>query len=65
MPNQCRECDAERPHCHGTLIHHPGQPTHCTEPGCSHPEALMHSLSIDCEAVGCDCGERGGGRLAV
>ena len=37
----------------------------CTDPDCAHPEVLMHSLSIDCEAIGCDCGERGSHRLAV
>ena len=54
---QCRECLAGRPHCHGTLIHHHGQKTQCTDPECNHPEVLLHSLAVDCEAVGCPCGE--------
>lgn len=61
----CRECVAGRPHCHGTLIHHWHQQSQCTDPECSHPEVLLHSLSVDCDAIGCDCGERGGHRLAV
>lgn len=61
----CRECLAGRPHCHGTLIHHGGQSPHCTEPGCGHPEVLLHSLTVDCEAIGCDCGERGGYWVAI
>lgn len=69
MGNECRECLAGRPHCHGTLIHHWGQPPQCTEPDCDHPEVLLHSLSIDCRAVGCPCGQEGhdreGGLRAV
>jgi hypothetical protein len=65
MGNECRECLAGRPHCHGTLIQHWGHGTHCTEPGCSHPEILLHALSIDCEAIGCECGQRGAHRLAI
>lgn len=64
VANGCRECRAGRPHCHGTLIHHWGQQSQCTDPDCSHPEVLMHALSVDCDAIGCDCGERGGHRLA-
>jgi hypothetical protein len=63
MGNDCRECLAGRPHCHGTLIHHWGQPVQCTEPGCDHPEVLLHALRIDCEAVGCDCGRECDSRL--
>lgn len=65
MGNECRECLAGRPHCHGTLIHHAGQSPQCTEPGCSHPEILLHSLTVDCEAIGCECGERGGYWVAI
>jgi hypothetical protein len=63
--SKCRECRAGRPHCHGTLIHHWGEQSHCTEADCRQPELLLHSLSIDCDAIGCECGERGGRRLAV
>jgi hypothetical protein len=62
---QCRECVAGRPHCHGTLIHHWGQPAQCTDPDCTHPEVLLHSLTVDCEAIGCACGEHGAHRLAM
>ena len=58
MGADCRECLAGRPHCHGTLIRHPGQHWQCTETDCNHPEVLMHSLSIECEAIGCECGAR-------
>ena len=59
------EPGAGRPHCHGTLIHHWGQQAQCTDSDCTHPEVLLHSLSVDCDAIGCDCGERGSHRLAV
>jgi len=65
MGNDCRECLAGRPHCHGTLIRHPGQHPQCTEPECWHPEVLLHTLSVDCDAVGCDCRERDDHRLAI
>lgn len=61
----CRECLAGWPHCHGTLIHHWGQRSQCTDPDCDNPEVLLHSLSVDCDAIGCDCGARGGHRLVV
>lgn len=54
MGDECRECAASRPHCHGTLIQHPGHHWQCTEPGCEHPEVLMHALMVDCAAIGCD-----------
>lgn len=53
--NGCRDCMAERLHCHGTLIEHWGQRPDCTEPDCSSPEVLLHALTIDCEAIGCGC----------
>jgi hypothetical protein len=67
--NGCRECLAGRQHCHGTLIHHGGrhggrQPQ-CTDPDCTHPEVLLHSLSVDCAATGCDCDEDRGHHVAV
>lgn len=65
MGNDCRQCVAGQAHCHGTLIHHWGQPPQCTEPGCIHPEVLLHSLRIDCESVGCDCGQHQNGLRRV
>jgi len=62
---QCRECAAGRPHCHGTLIHHLGQKPQCTDPDCSHPEVLLHSLIVDCDAIGCLCGEHWHHQLAL
>lgn len=53
----CRQCVAEQMHCHGTLVQHWGQPAHCTEPDCDFPEAILHSLAIDCDAIGCPCDE--------
>ena len=55
MGNDCRECTAERPHCHGTLVRHHDRHVQCTEPGCAHPEMLLHSFAVDCEAIGCEC----------
>ncbi len=65
MGNDCRECLAGLPHCHGTLIRHPGQHMQCTEPDCAHPEGLLHSLSIDCGAIGCECLEHDDQMVAV
>lgn len=67
MDAECRECRAGRPHCHGTLIRHHGRSTgvDCTEPGCDHPEVLLHTFTIDCEALGCDCAEPSEQRWAV
>lgn len=65
MGNGCRECLAARPHCHGTLIRHSTQQWQCTDTDCSHPELLLHSLTIDCDAVGCDCQEDSRDRFAV
>jgi hypothetical protein len=56
MSIQCRECRAGLDHCHGTVIHHARYRIECTEDGCETPEAL-HVFRIDCEAVGCRCGE--------
>lgn len=54
---ECRDCRAGRVHCHGTLIrHHAGRPQ-CTEPGCEHAELFLHVLTIDCDAIGCDCSD--------
>lgn len=61
----CRECREGRPHCHGTLVRHPGQHWQCTEPDCAHPEILLHSLRIDCEALGCRCAEPAQSRSAI
>ena len=61
----CRDCAAGRAHCHGTLICHPGLFRECTEPECGHPEALLHSLTVDCDALGCECGVPRAGRLAM
>lgn len=56
MSGNCRDCaaDADRGHCHGTLIVHLGQRPECTEPDCDTPDTA-HSLHIDCYAVACGC----------
>ncbi|MEI7913316.1 MAG: hypothetical protein WCH82_01075 [Mycobacteriaceae bacterium] len=64
MGNACRHCAAGLPHCHGTLIHHPTGQRQCTEPDCAHPEVVLHSLTVDCDALGCQCAE-GDGELAA
>lgn len=61
----CRECRLGRPHCHGTLIRHSDRHANCTDDACAHPEVLLHTLTIDCEAVGCRCGEPEARRAAV
>jgi len=65
MDSQCRECLADSPHCHGTLVRHPGHRGQCTDPDCTHPEVLLHSLIVDCEAIGCECAGAQGRREAV
>lgn len=62
--DDCRECRAGRPHCHGTLVRHPGRYFECTDPDCGHPEVLLHTLSIDCQALGCECAESAASRAA-
>jgi len=54
MSSGCRECLAGLEHCHGTVIHHAWYGTECTEDGCVTPE-VVHTFSVDCDAVGCTC----------
>jgi hypothetical protein len=54
---QCRDCRAGWEHCHGTVIHHAQRRSECTEDDCDSPDRVPHTFSIDCEAVGCRCGE--------
>lgn len=65
MGTICRECAADLAHCHGTLIRHPGHRAECTEDGCAAPELFLHSLVVDCDAVGCDCFQQTEERMAV
>jgi hypothetical protein len=62
MSFQCRECRTGLEHCHGTVIHHVRFRVECTEDGCATPE-ILHSFSIDCEAIGCECGQVAGGAV--
>ena len=69
MEKACRECAAGTPHCHGTLIRHSTAHLQCTEPHCAHPEVLLHSLTVDCDALGfqcagCRCVEWDGGHFS-
>jgi hypothetical protein len=57
MDGDCRECRAGLDHCHGTLIIHAQRRTECTEDSCDVPEIIAHALRIDCDAVGCACGQ--------
>jgi hypothetical protein len=57
MSFDCRECRAGLEHCHGTIIYHPRRRSECTEDGCQSPVGVPHAFRIDCEAVGCRCGE--------
>jgi len=56
-PMGCRDCRAGWEQCHGTVIHHSGHRSECTEDDCPSPDGLPHYFSIDCEAVGCTCGQ--------
>jgi hypothetical protein len=55
MSSVCRECRDGLEHCHGTVVHHAVSGIECTE-DCGAPDSL-HTFRIDCEAVGCTCGE--------
>ena len=54
MSSECRDCLAGLEHCHGTVIHHAGYRSECTEEGCLTAE-VVHALRIDCDAIGCTC----------
>ena len=61
MSADCRDCRAGLAHCHGTIIRHSqgrfwGR-SECTEPDCDSPELLPHAFVVDCDAIGCECGE--------
>ena len=56
MSIQCRYCLAGLEHCHGTVIHHVRYRSECTDDGCTTPESA-HTFSVDCESVGCSCGQ--------
>lgn len=57
MDNGCRDCRAGLEHCHGTIIRHALHRSECTEPDCAAPDLTPHAFVVDCEAVGCGCGE--------
>ncbi|AQT82178.1 hypothetical protein B1R94_27410 [Mycolicibacterium litorale] len=65
MALSCRECTAGLAHCHGTLIRHWRHGAECTEEGCESSEVVLHTLTIDCDMVGCDCSQQTVSRLAV
>lgn len=44
-------------YCHGTLIVHALLRSDCTEDGCTTPELMAHTFVIDCDTVGCECGQ--------
>jgi hypothetical protein len=56
MSIQCRECRTGLEHCHGTVIHHARYRSECTEDNCVTPD-VAHAFRIDCEAIGCTCGQ--------
>jgi hypothetical protein len=64
MDVRCRECEAGLAHCHGTLIRHALWHTECTDDECATSELIMHTLVIDCDAVGCECAQPMGSAAA-
>lgn len=44
-------------HCHGSNINHLLRRPECIEEGCVSPELVPHAFVIDCDVVGCACGE--------
>jgi hypothetical protein len=64
----CWKCEAAWDHCHGTVIRHSLRHTECTQSDCPSPELVPHTLIIDCDVVGCDCGQpigSAGGAVAL
>ena len=57
MGLQCRYCHYGWEHCHGTVIIHEQRCAECTDDDCDGPEFIAHVLRIDCDAVGCPCGQ--------
>ncbi|WP_231645281.1 hypothetical protein [Mycolicibacterium mengxianglii] len=57
MNAHCRDCEADQDHCHGTVIRHTLWRSECTEDGCTAPELIGHTYVMDCDAVGCACGQ--------
>lgn len=39
------------------MIIHVQRRAECTEDDCDGPEFIAHTLRIDCDAVGCTCGQ--------
>ncbi|MHA7648850.1 hypothetical protein ACX9NE_00185 [Mycobacterium sp. ML4] len=60
MSTGCRDCRAGLDHCHGTVIRHSLGRPECTEPDCVAPELFTHAFVVDCDVVGCACGEVSG-----
>jgi hypothetical protein len=57
MNSDCRDCRAGLDHCHGTVIVHVRCRAECTENDCDDPGRISHAMRIDCEVVGCTCGQ--------
>lgn len=57
MSMQCHDCRDGLEHCHGAIIIHLLRRTECTEDGCDGATHIPHAFRMDCEAVGCRCGE--------
>ncbi|GFG72664.1 hypothetical protein [Mycobacterium botniense] len=57
MGTSCRGCREDLAHCHGTVIRHALRRPECTDDGCDDPELIPHTFVIECDMVGCGCGE--------
>jgi hypothetical protein len=57
MEVSCRRCRDDWAHCHGTVIIHALSRVECTEADCEGVDLITHDLRIDCDAVGCACGQ--------
>ncbi|MGB8404203.1 MAG: hypothetical protein WCE30_09080 [Mycobacterium sp.] len=64
LSTTCRQCGDDLQHCHGTVIIHAGQAAECTDEDCVTPEA-EHLFRIDCDTVGCACGQPMGSSSAT
>ncbi|MBV8965190.1 MAG: hypothetical protein JO191_03330 [Mycobacteriaceae bacterium] len=57
MSLRCRYCRDGLEHCHGTVIMHAHRRAECTEDDCDGPSYIDHVWRVDCDAVGCTCGQ--------
>jgi hypothetical protein len=63
---ECRSCENDLDHCHGTLIAHEDGTTECTG-ACADGDPARHRLRLTCDGVdgGCGCTAEPAAQLAL